>query len=292
MFAPSFPAEVRASSSQRGTLALLQAFDPVRRRAFDYARIARLSPAGWLSRAVLRFDWRPGSEIGGQGRVTDALMLPPGRYEVRVWFEGGRARPGSLEAIVPGGYVLADVEGPLSNPSVMLLDLPVAAPVVWVRLSDKESVQGARRVEVAPLEVYYDSTEARVDARAVEPLAGRPGAYLAYVDDNTFPENGVFWTRGTARGSVLVVPAGATSLELVLHVGPADTRVLLSVGDDERQALSLRADETRRIRLSIPAGIRAIPVAVEADASFVPARVDASSTDTRRLGCQVRVLVD
>jgi len=44
VLASSFSAGVRAESDARGDLGLLERFDPVRLRAFDYARMQRLTP--------------------------------------------------------------------------------------------------------------------------------------------------------------------------------------------------------------------------------------------------------
>jgi hypothetical protein len=283
----SFPSDVRAESSERGTLALLQAYHPVRARAFDYGRLSRLSPADWLSRAVFRRDRRPGRDVDALHRLTNALTLPPGRYEVRVWFEGSRSPGGAIEAIVPGGQTLIRSDEPLANPALLRLDLPVPVPLLWVRATDEESARRVSRVELTPIEVYLEAVDRRIEAVAVEPLASRPGAYLAYLDGYVFPEQGVFWTRGTGRGSVLVVPAGAETVELVLYV-PSETTVSVWVGETREQML-VRGGEARSIHLPVPAGTRAVPLAFQADASFVPARLDPSSADTRELGCQVRV---
>lgn len=287
LFASSFSPDVRAESSRRGTQALLQAFDPIRARAFDYAQLTRLTPAAWLSRATLTVDHRPGDAVDRQGRVTDALALPAGRYVARVWFDGGRPRAGAIEAIAPGGSALTRIDGPLPNPSELDLDLPVAAPTLWVRATDPESARGVRRVELSPREVFAHDRQAAI-ARVVEPLAARLGAYVAYVDHNTFPEGGVFWTRGTERGAIVVVPAGSPALELTLHVGPTATGVSLWIGD-QRQELTLQAEETRTVRVPLQAGRRILPIAVQAHRSFVPAQVDTRSTDMRQLGCQVRI---
>ena len=285
----SYRPEVRAEVSTRGAGGLLQAFDPVRARAFDYARLARLSPDAWLARAALITERRPGDDIDELGRITDALTLPAGRYETRVWFEGARTRGGALEAIVPGNLPLTRVTEPLANPSVLQLDLPIAAPSLWVRLTDHESVKGVRRVEVVAREVFDRAAGwGRVPARVVEPVSGRLGAYIAYPDYSTFPERGVYWTRGTERGFVLIVPAGARSLELTLHVGPVNTPVSVWVGEEQHD-FDLRAEETRTISLPVAPDMRAVPLAVQAGAAFVPAQVDRRSTDMRKLGCQVRI---
>ncbi|MEQ1854678.1 MAG: hypothetical protein ABMA01_24180, partial [Chthoniobacteraceae bacterium] len=74
----SFPAEVRADARTRGDLELINRFDPLARRAFDYTRLARLSAREWLGTLSVIFDREPGTEPDGIGRLTSALHLPPG----------------------------------------------------------------------------------------------------------------------------------------------------------------------------------------------------------------------
>jgi len=287
------PANVRAASSSRGTLALLNRFDPIRARAFDYTSFERLSPAAWQARATIVVDRATGRDLDSLGRVTDALALPPGRYAVQVWFEGIRPGQGALDILLPGELSLRRVEAPLANPTAVTVDLPVGAPEVWVRLTDRETALRVRRVHVAAEVLKLIDPPRRAEhVRAIEPL-GENGGHLAYLDHNAFPEHGVFWTRGTEQTTVLVAPAGAGSLRLVLHVGPSRTRVSVSM-NGQHQHLELAAEETREVVFPLPHASAASTVAltVRADAAFIPARVDSSSADTRRLGCQVRIVLE
>src|SRR4029077_8097577 len=91
------------------------------------------------------------------------------------------------------------------------------------------SARGAVRVEIDPLSIVPASQRPHIDAGVVESLPGRQNAYMVYVDEGTFPEGGVFWTRGTSRGEVLVAPAGASTVVLTLHLGPVGGTVRLEV---------------------------------------------------------------
>jgi hypothetical protein len=53
---------------------------------------------------------------------------------------------------------------------------------------------------------------------------------MAYLDDHTYPEGGVFWTRDTGKGTVVVATAGASKLGLILHVGPSGGPVAVVAG--------------------------------------------------------------
>jgi hypothetical protein len=286
----SFSVEARAESVARGRVALLTAFDPVHLRAFDYARLSKMSPADWASTGKLVIDLDPTSAAEQEGRLTGPLTLPPGRYEVQVWFRGEARHDGDLLVAFGPGQVLARLEGPLANPAVAIFDMPVPIPQLWVQLSEALSAQRVAHVELNPLAIVPASDRPRVAVRAVESIPGRSNAYMAYTDDRTFPEGGVFWTHGTSRGEVLVVPEGAARVDLTLHVGPVGGVVRLTVAGQTRD-VEMTAEETRTVSVTIPSGSLYFPVSVQAPGSFRPAEIDPKSTDTRSLGCQVRVEV-
>jgi len=116
------------------------------------------------------------------------------------------------------------------------------------------------------------------------------GVVVAYIDDHTYPEGGVFWTKGTERGTVLVNPGGNSQLVLVVHAGPDGALVLLRVNGLPTE-MRLTVNETREIELDIPAAVLWVPISVQSSTAFRPADVDPQTADQRLLGCQVRVLV-
>lgn len=289
--ARSFPSATRAEAQSRGGVALLERFDPHRARAFDYARLARLTPQQWLSRLTVSFDRDPGSIPDPQGRLTEALTLPPGEYDATVWFEGtDRPRPGDLQAALGGGDLAARVAGPLGNPATLRIALPVSVPALWVQTTDLTTARAVRRVQVVARDVVPAGARSRDRVRAVEGVRGWPGAYVGFADGNAYPERGVFWTRADAAARVWLAPAGAQALLVTIHVGPAAATVTLRVGD-RRERLMLARDETRTIRVPL-ARTAAVPIEVRSDSFFVPAEVDPNSTDRRQLGCQVGLVLE
>src|SRR5262249_55886281 len=145
------------------------------------------------------------------------------------------------------------------------------------------SAQAVQRVEIEPVSIVPRSQRASSAVRAVEPIEGRPNAYLVYVDDQTYPEGGVFWTRADNRGEVLVATAGASQIVLTLFVGPAAGKVKLSVAGMPLD-VDMQANETREIVAPVPSDGAPVAVSVQAPGWFQPARVDPSSGDTRALG--------
>ena len=101
----------------------------------------------------------------------------------------------------------------------------------------------------------------------------------------------MFWTRGTERGTVLVAPAGATTLAITLHVGPTPTPVTIWV-EQARNDIVMAAEETRVVRLPLPPGAGMVTVAIQAGSSFRPSEVVPTATDSRSLGCQARLALE
>ena len=178
--AASFPEAARAESATRGALAMLDAFDPVRRRAYDYQARAKLAEDGWLRRSTTVFEREAGSDPDPIGRMTDSLSLPPGRYEMRMWFQGDRPHDGALQAAVGlgEGRVLRQVDGPLANPAVLALDLPVPVPSLWVLLTDAASARAARRLEIRPLSLVPAGDRIAAGVRA-DRIASRTAERLS-----------------------------------------------------------------------------------------------------------------
>jgi hypothetical protein len=282
-----FPAAARADTVHRGRSGLMEAYDPDRVRGFDYARMARLDGAGLLRSSALTLEWR-GSEAAEEGRIAGPFSLPPGRYTAHVWFDGGgRQRDGDLLVSLGRGNVAARATGPLGNPTTLTFELPIAVRAS-LELSAPQTARAARTAEIIPLAIVPDPRRLTLPAVAIESIEGRPNAYLVYTDDNTYPEGGVFWTRRTARGTVFVLPAGASSIVLTLHVGPNGGTVRLDVGG-ERMDTVLSPNETRRLSIAVPSGVAMVPISVQAPGSFLPIDVEPGSRDMRSLGCQVRV---
>jgi hypothetical protein len=288
MLSGPFPAEARAETVQRGKFGLMEAFDPERLRGFNYATRARLDGGGVLRASSLTIA-RQGNEAAPEGRLGGPLSLPPGSYAVRVWFAGGGPRDGDLLLSLGRGNVVARAASPMANPATLTFELPVSVRA-WVVLSNPQSARAVRMVEITPLTVVPRPRRLRLTAVAVEAIEGRPNALLVYADDNTYPEGGVFWTRGTDRGTVFVVPAGASQIVLTLHVGPNAGIVRLDAAGEHRDTV-MGPNETQRVVIAAPIGTPVVAVSVQAPGWFRPIDVEPGSTDMRALGCQVRVEV-
>jgi hypothetical protein len=291
-FVRPFTAAARAVTVRQGRFDLLTSYDPVARRGFDYrqGRLQKLAPEQWIDAAHLTFRLDDGEPPDPQGRLTEALALPPGAYELNVLFDGRMSRQGDLLASLGGGQVLARTSGPLPSLTQLTLQVPIAVPQLWVQMSHAESAAAARRVDIVPLAIVPRSGRPQLEVKRVESIGGPPGAYMAYVDGNAYPEGGVFWTRGTEEAEVMVAPAGAPVLNLTLHAGPVDGEIRLTV-DGRALQVPLSPEETRVVSVPVPAGARTISFRVRSPGAFRPASVDPSSRDTRLLGCQVRVEV-
>ncbi|HYM22791.1 MAG TPA: hypothetical protein VEU08_06275, partial [Vicinamibacterales bacterium] len=288
VFAAPFPAAMKARSVANGRLSLMRAFDPQRRRAFDLARFAKMNASEWIDATKLTFDLDPSQPADELGRLTGPLSLPPGDYLATVWSDGSAPRAGDFQIALGRGQTLARVAGPLPNPVTLPFAMPIEIPLFWMQMTDRASAQAATRLVVAPASIVPASRRFAVEPRAVESAPPRPGAYFVYTDDWAFPEGGVFWTRGTGRAEVIVVPAGAPHLLLTLHIGPSPGNVRLDV-DGRTTDLAMTANETRTVPIDLPAGKPYVSVAVQSSTAFRPSEVDRSSTDVRLLGCQVRV---
>ncbi|MEO8260272.1 MAG: hypothetical protein ABI868_23195 [Acidobacteriota bacterium] len=279
---------VRADATLRGRLGLMTAYDPDRLRALDYATMAKLDPAALLRASVLEIQPPPDDEIDARGRISAALVLPPGRFEARVWFQGQRPQDGDLLLSARRGDVLARAGGPLANPATLPFALPVRVGVS-LSLSEQSSARAVQQVQMVPISIVPRSRRLNIQPRAIESIAGHPGGALVYADDQAYPEGGVFWTRAANRAEVAAVPAGASQLVLTVHVGPIARGVVILTVNGRNLDVEMGPDETRQVVVDVPAGAALVPIVVQAPGFFRPASVDPKSTDTRALGAQVRV---
>jgi hypothetical protein len=294
--------KARADIANRGKLALLEAVDPPKLRAIGYVHNAALkvdelgSSRGGRTMIPLNGDETLGTatisvERRGDRQDSDRMFLegpfelPEGRYEVQVWFESMRPEHGSV-MVRYGPDVEARSASTADNPAVIPVTLPITGPI-WVGASDPGTGRAIERIAIQARTVVPLSARLPFSARGVEKLESAPGAYLAYVDDRTYPEGGVYWTRATEQGTVVVVPGSAATLQLILHVGANGGPVKVRVGA-ERSTVELNPGETKEIEFPVPQRGRPVPVSVKAQRAFRPADVDPQSADRRLLGCQVR----
>jgi hypothetical protein len=279
----------RAAVAQRGAAQLAGAYDGDRLWAIDWRGPSRLSEAVQRELATIAALRTPPAD--GRPRAGDATLgpfqLPPGRYSTRVWFDGRRSSNG--EAIVLAGPRVPIARTPLAeNPTPFEFDLPVTT-AVRVGVAGDDAAAHLQRVDVAPIAIVPRHLRPRVKPQDIGPVEGHPGAFAVYVDEHARPEGPFFWTLGTRRTTVVVAPAGGQHLRLTLHVGANAGQVGLTV-DGRDHSLALAADETRQVEVPVE-GRSLVHISVGASSSFRPADVDPKSSDTRWLGCQVRLEV-
>ena len=98
--------------------------------------------------------------------------------------------------------------------------LPVTIRRLLVQIPDKQLAASVRRIDLIPRAVVPPADREDVPVRTVETLPERAGAYLVYTDEHAYPENGIFWSRGTEETHVMIAAAGITRLTLTLSTGP------------------------------------------------------------------------
>jgi hypothetical protein len=192
----------------------------------------------------------------------------------------------TLSALPERGDVLPEGEYEARTPqgTAMRFALPVPAPVSFI-LADTALAHAAVTIRSARFAAGAERSGAEISS--IERLGNSPTRYLAYVGDTSYPEGGVFWTRGTDTARLLLVPAGAAQLLLTLHIGPSGGGVALDV-DARHVDLEMTPNETRDVTVPLSLDAGRVRLAIRAARSFTPAAVDKASDDQRALGVQVR----
>ncbi len=215
------------------------------------------------------------------------FTLPAGRYRAAVWLDGSRPRDGS--AVVHVGRSVTVASAPFSTTSASLeFALPIAAPVS-VGVATNALADAVRRIEIAPTSLEPKSSRPSVDVRGAGPVDGNPLAFAVYVDDHTRPEGATFWTLGMKPSSVIVATAGSGVLRLTLRAGSASGSTATVDAGNHHESVRLNADEIRSLDVPLRADQHIVPLTVVSSTAFRPVDVDSKSTDTRLLGCQVRL---
>jgi hypothetical protein len=275
----------------------MREYDGPALRAFDYAHRASVSDAQLLALTAIHLSRAAGDLSGDAAQFAGPFDLPAGRFAARIAFAGAApgedagsvsvllsdrpSRAGAQTASMPIAHARA------TSATAVTFDLPFDASV-RLAASNVALTPAAQEVDIVAESIVPRRARTLVDVRAVEAIAGRAGAFIVYGDEDTYPEGGLFWTRGTRAGKVFVLPAGASTLVLTLHVGPVTGLVRVMV-DGQDRSVTLSRDQTLRLEMPLAKGARLVPIVVEAPGSFRPSDHEPGSTDRRRLGCQVRV---
>jgi len=276
-FSGRLDAAARDEMARRGALDLIWSADDSL-RPFDYDSFARIDETRLRALATVTSKHYP----------PPSFALPEGRYEARVWFGGSLERQGSVAVSSSGRVTFARTDGALANPAVLPFELPVATGRLSVAVADDAVAASVSRVDIVPTVLVSARERERRAARRIESVPDRAGAYVIYVDDNTYPEGGVFWTRGAEEAEVLLAPGNYSRLGLTLHLGPQAGLVRVSVAG-QSQTVAVEANSAAEVQIDLPHGQRLVPIRIQSPTSFRPSSVNPSSDDTRLLGCQVRM---
>ena len=237
------------------------------------------------------------TKVRALGRVTfsrypvPGFALPEGAYEARVWFSGALQRQGEIVVSSGQRVTFGRLAGVMTNPTAVPFDLPVAAGRLTVTVLDESLASLVARVEIVPSVLTSLSMREPRPARRIEEIPDRPRAYVVYVDEHAFPEDGVFWTRATEPAEVLVAPGPYSTIGLTLHLGPNSGDVKVSVSGEE-QIVRVEANGTAEVQVPVPHGVRLLPITIQSPTMFRPSEVDPKSDDARQLGVQVRVSLE
>jgi hypothetical protein len=278
-------ASQQLATAMRGRLDLMRADEGAALRGLDYARGVRLNERQMLALTSIRVTRSAGMLSDDPRRLAGPFVLPAGRFTLRIASERLTGPDASVLVFIGDRFQIA--RGRAESVSPIAFDLPVDAPV-RVAVSDPTTAAAAEAVEIVAESIVPRRARPARQALTIEAIAERPGAFIAYTDEETYPEGGVFWTHGTHAGTVLVDPAGASTLVLQLHVGPNGGVVRLTV-DGQDRSVTMSPNQTQQLEIPLAPRARLVPVAVAASGQFRPSDHDAGSADRRWLGCQVRI---
>lgn len=300
------PQAEEAGIEALGKASLMRALDPARLRAVGFPGPHRLTVDEALAGSRLT---RVSLSDGGAPNFRVPFDLPAGRYEARISFATDAPRRGTALVTLGDGVLASGQPIPRSGDAVVPITLDVSA-LAWVSITDPQVARAVKRIDFVPVALGPANERQRPPAISIEPAGSFPeplssqqtvapserlssaeaSAYIAYIDKNTYPEGGVYWTKAARSSSILLVPRSGARLRLILHVGRNAGRVSVDIGASHDE-LDLKEGETREIEQSLDPAVPVVPITVRAFRSFRPADIDPKSDDLRTLGCQVRPLV-
>jgi hypothetical protein len=276
----------RRSAARQGRVELLRSWDGASLRAHDYRRNLALEEPDVLRLTATRLSRTSGELNDDPHRLAGPFTLRPGTFTARIRFDASTAG-GAVFAVVGDRVAIARAPVRQGGETVLPFDLPVDTDVS-IAVSDATLAAAAAEVSVTADTIVPRSARVNMNVHAVEAIDGRAGAFIAYADDDAYPEGGAYWTRSTNAATVYVSPAGASTLILTLHLGPAGGAVRLVVDGHDRSAI-LSSDETRQLDIPLAPAARLVQVVVQAPGEFRPSDREPGSTDHRWLGLHVGV---
>lgn len=279
-------AAVREATAARGIAEALPALDSDWMEALDYTRLRRPDQARLRELTTLS----PTPREGGEDYSAAPAAVAAGRYEVQIWFNTRQPREGHI-AVTASRARLAATSGRLTNPATLLAEVPAPTRNFTVRITDKAVGATVSAVRLVPLGPPAGGSRPAIDVQAIEPLPGREHAYVIYGDQHTFPEGGTFWTRGTRRARLWIVPAGAARMRITVSTGPLAGEVLLKTAVGSRH-LHVPAGRPQQVTFDLPEGGAPAPLEVQSSTVFLPVDGDPQSRDIRPLGCRVEIALE
>jgi hypothetical protein len=279
---------VREITVRRGAAALLASLDDDAIQPFDYSLRRSPGPERLQDLTTVRLEVRRAEAQA----AADGAVLPPGRYQAAVWFSGAEAVQNAQLVVTEGRRAtVAETAEPLTNPTRIAFELPIAANRLAVRTPDRRLGATMTYASIVPISVAPASTRQDIPVRLVESIQNRTNAYVAYQDPYTYPEGGGFWTRGTTAARVQIVPAGASRATLTISTGARRGTVRIALADVMR-TVTTEPNDSRSVTFTLPSNVALVPMTVQSDGMFWPADYDRSSTDMRALGCHVLIKLD
>ena len=281
-----------------GRQRLLEMYPGDRLRAFSYE--TGRGWGAWLTDAELMARTTLELEVDGESsdpsRLTQPFGLPAGRYDLLVWFAEQQVIDGHVFVSYDRtAGMLARANGRATNPAVVPLDLPVALGALRIGATSADLARTITGVALAPRAIAPRARPGDVGrVRAVKPIGARVGAYVLFMDLNTFVEPENNWVQGGQVSELRVAPADATTMRVRIRNGGADNRIEVRAGQ-QTETLTLAAWETSELIIEVPRGEGRpvlIPISVAPERGFVPAEAEPGSTDRRVLGCTVTVELD
>ena len=274
-----------------GRQRLLAAYSGDRLETFAYDTRDRIDDAALFRTSAIETRLT-GLEELEPTRLAGPFDLPPGQYDVQVWFAGSLTHVGDIRLSQGRTGILARAEGRLGNPEVVPLDLPVGLDDVWVAVAGSYVAAAVTRVVIKPKSVV--PRRARRDVGPIwsaQSIGDRVDAYVFWMDPNTLVEPEANWVQGGRASELLVSPADAGRMRVVIRNGGADMRMTVTLGD-QVERFELAAWDTRELAAPVPPGGELIPISVHPDGGYVPAEVVPGSTDSRFLCCTVTIILD
>ncbi len=283
----AIPTSVRKQVARDGQLSLLRDWRPD--RGFDASAGTPLTPDALRQRLrvpLLAGEPTPASD------ATDTWLgpwwLPPGAYELNVWMNPTARHDGAVFLrFHRTRATVAHAETVASQPVTLRFDLPdhVAAPPLWLGVSDPDLARSIARVELVPTAIRGTAGDLE-PVRAVENIGGSDDAFIAYLDREAFPEGGVFWTRGESQARLLVSTRDARSIRFDVETGAAAGLATVEVdGVATTRALPPRANAA--IDVTLAPEQRHVQVRIGFTGGFRPRDVE-DTNDGRWLGLRVR----